>query len=53
MEDLKMKGYKGMVQWFKGGEMVGQKEFDNKDALRDFACKLGNCTIKIEETCAI
>ena len=44
-----MKGYKGLVKWYKGAELVGERTFTNKDAMRDFACALVNYNVKIEE----
>ena len=48
-----MRNYKGLVKWYKGTELVGQKEFDNKEEMRDFACALVEYNVKIEETCTI
>jgi hypothetical protein len=53
MEETTMKGYKGLVQWFKGTELVGEREFNNKEEMRNFACALVNYNVKIEETCQL
>ena len=48
-----MKNYKGLVRWFKGTELVGEKVFTNKEEMRNFACALVNYNVKIEETCTL
>ena len=48
-----MRNYKGLVKWYKGTELVGQKEFNDKEEMRNFACALVEYNVKIEETCAI
>jgi hypothetical protein len=53
MEVNTMKGYKGLVKWYKGTELVGEREFTNKDEMRAFACALVNYNVKIEETCCL
>ena len=53
MEVMKMKNYKGLVRWYKGTEMVGEREFTNKEEIRNFACALVNYNVKIEETCCL